>query len=292
MSWMPLILLSALCLGVYDVCKKHAVNKNAVLPVLFLSTLTGTILVLLQQLVLGTIAQSFTISGKTGILLFAKAMLVASSWICAFYALRSLPITIASPIRGSQPLWTIAGALLIFGEMPHSIQWVGISIVIIGYLLFSIVGKREGIRFHADPAILLIFLATILGAASGLYDKYLLQPLGLTPQTVQFWFQVDLVVLLGIVLMIGRTSGASRTTFSWRWTILLVGLFLVISDLLYFTALHQPDALISILSPIRRSNAVVSFIVGGALFKDVYKRKKAVALLFIVIGVVLLCLQK
>ena len=52
MTWIEASLLSALFLGVYDLCIKHAIRDNAVLPVLFLSTLTGavvwTVLLLVQ----------------------------------------------------------------------------------------------------------------------------------------------------------------------------------------------------------------------------------------------------
>ena len=40
--WMLLILISALTLGLYDVCKKHAVDGNGVLPALWCSTAIGT----------------------------------------------------------------------------------------------------------------------------------------------------------------------------------------------------------------------------------------------------------
>jgi hypothetical protein len=41
MNWIVASLVSALFLGVYDLCIKHAIRDNAVLPILFLSTLTG-----------------------------------------------------------------------------------------------------------------------------------------------------------------------------------------------------------------------------------------------------------
>jgi len=44
--WVVLALISAALLGMYDVFKKHALNENAVLPVLFLTTLTASVIVL------------------------------------------------------------------------------------------------------------------------------------------------------------------------------------------------------------------------------------------------------
>jgi hypothetical protein len=42
-SWYIPTIISALGLGLYDICKKHAVKENSVMPVLFLATLSGTV---------------------------------------------------------------------------------------------------------------------------------------------------------------------------------------------------------------------------------------------------------
>ena len=291
MTWMILILLSAVTLGIYDVCRKHAVDANAVMPVLFLATGTGTVLVVLTLLAGGQLLPALDVNGPTWVLLALKAVLVTASWMSAYYGMRALPISIAAPIRGSQPVWTLIGALVIFGERPTPGQWVGIGTTFAGYYLLSMLGKREGIHFRKHYGVGLMLLAAILGGASGLYDKYLLQPRHLTPETVQAWYQIDLSVLIGLLLLAQRRIGLARTAFRWRWTIPAVGLMLVLSDYCYFSALHQPEALISIPTPIRRSNCVISFLVGGALFRDRNRRGKAVALALVVLGVVILCLN-
>lgn len=291
MLWITPILYSAVTLGVYDVCKKHAVHANAVMPVLFWGTATGTIVVLLTLAAAGQLVPTLYVGWNIWWLLLLKSAIVTSSWICAYYAMRALPISIAAPIRGSQPIWTLVGALVVFAERPSPWQWAAIAITFVGYYVFSILGKREGIHFARHHGIALILLATVLGAVSALYDKYLLQPRKLTPETVQLWFQVNLCILIGLVWLVQRGAGLARTDFVWRWSIPAVGVLLVISDWLYFTALHQPDVMISILSPIRRSNCVISFLVGGALFQDRNRRGKAIALAMIVLGVLLLCFK-
>jgi bacterial/archaeal transporter family protein len=291
-TWVSLILLSSVTLGLYDVAKKHAVSKNGIMPVLALSTLTGTILVVLTQLFSGTATASFVIAKHQFLLLALKSMLVAGSWMFAYYGMRALPITLYAPIRGSQPFWTLVGALLLFGEIPSGFQWIGIAVVIIGYWLFSTMGKLEGIRFTANKGVFQVFAATILGAASGLYDKYLLQPCHLGPGLVQFWFQIDLVAIIGSVWLVQHLSGLSRTRFLWRWSIPLTGALLVLSDWFYFSALHESGTLISVLSPMRRSNAVISFLIGGLIFKDANRRKKGVAMVCIIIGVIILAIGK
>ena len=70
----------------------------------------------------------------------------------------------------------------------------------------------------------------------------------------------------------------------------LVGILLALSDAFYFNAISVPDAQISILSLIRRSSIVITFFIGGAIFRESDIKRKAIALTAIVLGVALLCL--
>ena len=53
MPWIAASLVSAFFLGLYDLSKKHALRDNAVLPVLFLSTVCGAAVWLLLLLLAG-----------------------------------------------------------------------------------------------------------------------------------------------------------------------------------------------------------------------------------------------
>ncbi len=288
--WISLALASSVGLGLYDIAKKHGVRNNAVMPVLGLATAIGSTAFVAATLLTGQGTDVLALSAHDSGLIALKALLVASSWILAYYAMRALPISIMSPIRASAPLWTIAGAILLFGEWPTRWQATGMVLVLAGYGLFSLLGKKEGIHFGRHPGVWLAFSATLLGAASALYDKYLLQTCHIPPVTVQFWFCVDLVVVLGGAVLLQRVAGLARTPFQWRWSIPAVGLLLVGADWLYFKALSEPGVPISIVSLIRRSNVVVAFAIGAVVFHDANIRSKAAALLVILGGVAILCL--
>lgn len=297
--WVALGLMSALFLGIYDVCKKWSLRDNAVLAVLFLSNcaaLLCTLPVLVCSLVIpetmskvGLLA-SFP-SALEHVFIFAKTLLVSVSWICAFFALKHLPISIVSPIRASAPLWTLLGAVSIFGEQLGVLHFVAIGIIFISYYIFSVVGKKEGIAFLRNRWILLVAIATLTGALSSLYDKYLLHRMGICPITLQVWFSLYLVGVNGIVFWISRRLDAKALVFQWRVSIALVGIFLVVADYLYFRALSNPDALVAVLSIVRRSSVIISFLVGGILFKERNKRKKLLPLAGVLVGVALLCLH-
>jgi transporter family protein len=288
--WIPLVVASAVGLGLYDVAKKHAVHQNAVMPVLCLATVFGSLAFVASILIGGRFIDVISISGRDFALVAFKTLLVSGSWILAYYAMRALPISIMSPIRASAPLWTLAGAVLLFHERPSLAQTAGIVTVILGYGLFSLLGRREGIHFSRHNGVFMAFASTLLGAASALYDKHLLQTCLIPRDLMQFWFCVDLVVVLGGVWLVQRMAQLHRTPFKWRWSIPAVGLLLVGADWLYFKALSEPGVFISVVSLVRRSNVILSFTLGALLFHDANIRSKAAALLVILVGVALLCL--
>ena len=121
-AWFLPIVVSAVGLGFYDICKKHAVRDNSVMPVLFLATLSGSALFVVGTLLFGDFSRAIVCSPQHWWLLLGKSLIVASSWTCVYYAMRELPISIAAPIRASAPLWTFIGSLILFSEVPTVLQ--------------------------------------------------------------------------------------------------------------------------------------------------------------------------
>ncbi|MDD3886446.1 MAG: DMT family transporter [Victivallaceae bacterium] len=286
-GWVTAILASAVALGFYDICKKHAVRDNSVMPVLFFATLTGSTVFVAGSALSGGLAGYFSAINHQWWLVFAKSLLVATSWTCVYYAMRELPISIASPIRASSPLWTVLGGIFIFDEHQTGMQLLGMLAIFAGYYAFSLIGKREGFPWRSHGMILIV-IGTILGAGSALYDKYLLGILKIDRGFVQFWFSVDLVFILGLGCLARMTAAPAMHRFKWRWSIPATGALLIAADWLYFYAVSQPDTNISTLSLMRRCSCVVTFALGSWYFRDRDVKIKAVALASILTGVFLL----
>ena len=290
--WLAPILASAFALGFYDLCKKHAVHDNSVMPVLFWATVCGSAVFLTGATVTGHLLEFASCTGRQWLLLALKSLLVSSSWICVYYAMRELPISIASPVRATAPLWTFIGSLFLYHEIPSWLHGVGMLAIFSGYYIFSVIGKMEGITFRRHRGVHLIMMGTLLGAASALYDKYLLGVLHIPRNTVQFWFSVDLVFILGAAYWIRKTFFADGRPFHWRWSILFTGVLLIVADYLYFYAVSLPDTQISILSLVRRCNCIVTFAVGCIYFRDANVKHKAMALGLILFGIILLAMAE
>jgi len=295
--WLYLGIFSAVFLGFYDVSRKQALHGNAVLPVLFFAAAAEALL-LLPAAVFSPLSPE--LMSRVGLYIpqfdwvghihfFLKAVMVGGMWVLGYFSMKHLPISIFSPIAASSPAWTLLGAILLFGERLTATQWVAFGILFVSYYIFSIVGSREGIVFHNNKWVALLFVAVLLGAASALYDKYLVQTLGYSAFAVQVWFMLYMVPVLGLaVVAFWWPNRAKHTPFDWRWSIPLIGLWLTIADFAYFKALAYDGALISLLSAVRSGGAVVSFLAGAVIFGEVRIRQKAVALAGVLVGMFLL----
>ena len=297
--WLLLAFVSAALLGFYDASKKSALKDNAVLPVLFLNTLFSTLIFspfIIDSIVgsgwfSGTVADASPFAGheKTGSLLHAhvlviiKSVIVLTSWIFGYFGLKHLPITIVGPINATRPVLVLIGAMLVFGERLNWCQWVGVILSMISLFLLSRSSKKESVDFSHNKWILFVAVAAIVGAVSGLYDKYIMTELG--PMFVQGWYNFYQMILMCIIVGILWYPHRKKTTaFRWSWAIPLISIFISAADFSYLTSLNQQDSMISVVSLIRRSSVIVSFFCGVIIFHEKNLKAKALDLLLILIG--------
>ena len=293
--WLILAFLSALLLGFYDVAKKQALRDNSVPAVLLLNTFFSSLIFLpsivstlsgggwfdvtAYRIPLGTLHDH--------ILVALKAVIVLSSWAFGYYGIKHLPITIVGPINATRPVMVLIGALLIFGERLNALQWIGVGLAVLSLFMLSRAGRREGIDFSHNVWIVCVAAAALLGAASGLYDRYLMQRL--EPIFVQGWYNLYQTIIMIVVMTLMRLlDSRSAARFHWSWAIPMISILLTAADMAYFVALSDTDAMISVVSMIRRGSVVVSFACGALLFRERNLKAKALDLALIIIGMVFL----
>jgi len=292
--WVVFAFASAFLLGCYEVNKKLSLNGNAVIPILFINTLISSLLfvpfVILSYCTTyldDTLLYVPSVPLTTHLAVLLKAVIVLLSWIFGYFAVKHLPLTINGPIKATQPVLTLLGALLIFGERLNVYQWIGVSLSIMSFYLLSFAGKKEGIKFTSNKWIFFTILSIVFGAMSGLYDKHLMRELDV--MTVQVWFNVYQFAIMSFVLILmWYPRRHNNTPFVWRWNIVLISVFLVLADWIYFYALTDAEAMISVVAMIRRSNVLVTFLVGAIFFNEKNLKSKAVDLFFVLLGMMFL----
>jgi drug/metabolite transporter (DMT)-like permease len=294
MHWIVASLVSAVFLGCYDLFTKHAVRENAVLPVLFLANVCSAsvwlVLMAAESTSASLLPPSLAVAPLTlfqhGQLLL-KSGIVALSWTCSYFAVKNLPVSIASPIRATGPVWTMIGALLVLGERPTWIEILGVSITLGSFVGLSVAGRAEGIHFRRNPWIGWLLAGTLFGAISGLYDKYLLGHAGFAASTVQAWFSIYLALLF-LPLAIGwKLRWWPRHEFQWRWSVPLGSFALLVCEFIFFPALRVPEAIVYVVAGLRRGSILVAFAGGLLFFGELNGRKKLPAVAGVLIGIVL-----
>ena len=295
--WLTLAFTSAALLGLYDVAKKRALTDNAVLPVLLLNTLFSSLLfapvIVAAECGLGwfdgTLLESVPGDAHAHALVALKSAIVLVSWVFGYFAMKHLPLTIVGPINATRPVMVLVGAMLLFGERLNGYQWVGVALALLSLFLLSRSGRREGVDFAHNVWILCIAAAAVMGAVSGLYDKYIMGRLD--PVFVQSWYNFYQLLMMGTVVgLLWWPRRRTTTPFHWSWAIPLISIFLSLADFAYLTALGEEGAMISVVSMVRRGSVVVSFCCGALLFHERNLRAKALDLLFILVGMFFLWL--
>ena len=299
--WLVLAFTSSALLGFYDAFKKEALSGNAVIPVLFLNTLVCS-LIFLPFIILsrctdvldGSIFHVASGGWEIHRYIVLKSVIVLSSWIFGYVGMKYLPLTIVGPINATRPVMVLVGALLFFGERLNAWQWIGVVLAAASFIMLSRSGRKEGIDFKHDRRVYFVVLAALLGAVSGVYDKYLMASpadggLGIDRMIVQSWYNIYQCFMMGVVLMLLWWPRRHQTTaFRWRYVILFISLFLSAADFVYFYALSVPGAMISVVSMIRRGSVVVSFLFGAAVLHEKNLRGKAVDLALVLLGMLFL----
>ncbi|MDR1003425.1 MAG: DMT family transporter [Prevotellaceae bacterium] len=292
--WLLLAFASAALLGFYDAFKKESLRDNAVLPVLFLNTLFSSLLFLpfilvsaCSSLLDGTIVDVPVVGWEVHKYILLKSFIVLSSWVFGYFGMKHLPLTIVGPINATRPVMVLVGAMLLFGERLNPYQWTGVALAVLSFLMLSRSGKKEGIDFKHDKWIYFVVLAALMGAVSGLYDKYLMARF--PPMAVQAWYNVyQVFIMCPVIALLWYPHRKHTTPFRWNRTILLISLFLCAADFVYFYALSYPDSMVSIVSMVRRSSVLVSFLFGAIAFREMNLRSKAVDLLLVLLGMLFL----
>lgn len=286
--WLWAAVGSAILLGFYDVFKKDASSHNGVLHILLHATALSTLF--LMPFILsslfgwgignGTVFEMQRGTAHEHLLVFVKAMIVSVSWITGLMGLKNLPITTAGTIKASRPVFVLLGSILIFGERLNLWQWVAIIIAMFALWLLGYTSKKEGVDFARNKWIFCMWVAVFTGVVSALMDKQLMA--SMKPMFVQSWCNFYIVLIMAVIVLAGRFGHSKYyQPYHHDWAVWLIAIFITASDFLYFLSLSSPGSMLSVVSMLRRSSVIITFICGALFFKEKNLRSKGIAMLIL-----------
>ena len=300
--WVILSLISAFLLGFYDIFKKQTVVGNAIVPVLFYSTLISSVLflpfVLLSQykpyIFTGEFMQKLFIEPLTArqhLLIIGKTALILCSWMFSYSAMKHLPITVVGPVNQLRPAITVILMFIVFRESLTWLQGTGVVLAIISFYFMNRSGKLEGINFRSDKWVYMLLGSAVLVALSGVYDKFLLSKESISPSTIQAWYTIYDFLMMAVIFFLIWFPHCKEQAFEWRWGIVAMAVFVTVADVIYLTGLKQEAAVVVIIPLILYGvRLLVSFVYGIFGFKESNIRSKIVPLLMVLAALVCLCI--
>lgn len=294
--WMVFGISAGALLGLYDFWTKKAMTGNTVIPIVFWSAFFGALVWLPAFF---PFAQPYnlyvdvsTTSLHDQVIILAKGLAMTLSWIFAYYSVRELPMSFSGAVRASGPLWTLVGGSVIFGEYLSALQMSAVLLSVFAYYFLSQVGKHEGIVLLRSTPMFFMLAATILSAITTVYDKYIVQQLGLPIYTIQA-YSAEHRFFLALVFFFWVTVREKKIpSLRWSFYVPLVGLSWVGAELIYFFAIADPAANVTYLSIFRRTSLVVGFLLSVLLIGERNVGRKALIVLAIVLSTVLLVVSR
>lgn len=302
--WVVLSLISAFLLGFYDIFKKRTVVGNAIIPVLFYSTLVSGLLflpfILLSHykpyIFVGDFMSKLYIEPITlqqHLFIIGKTALILCSWMFSYSAMKHLPITVVGPVNQLRPAISVILLFLIFQEKLTLVQWLGVVLAIVSFYLMNRSGKLEGIHFKSNKWVYMLLGSAILVALSGVYDKFLLSYIDkpMSPSTIQAWYTIYDFLMMAVMFLLIWLPKRKEQPFEWRWGIVAMAIFVTVADVIYLTGLKQEAAVVVLIPLILYGvRLIVSFIYGIFGFKEQNIRSKIIPLLMVLAALVCLCI--
>ena len=198
-----------------------------------------------------------------------------------------LPLTTVSTIKASRPMFVVIFSIILFGEKLNLTQWLGVALVMTALVLSSRTKRHDTDKQTSTKGVSYLIISVLSGAGSALWDKMILQQM--EPLFVQSWTNLYVTLLLGLIQLVRYLSDKQDfERLTWDWWLLVIAVLITVADALYFFAVKEPDAMLSIVSTIRRTSVIITFVGGALLLKEGQVRDKAFELVLMLGGVALL----
>lgn len=303
MTWILLTLVYGLLKGFREIAKKKALGLNTVLEVLIMYTLLSFLMV-----IPGSRGATLIEVSKLPLVAF-KSFVIFLAWMCSFYAIRSMPISIVGILDMSRIMFATLLGFVVLQETATKGQMTGLLLVCAGLFALRFSGKyyewkaekgklggvsrkkegKVGEEKVSVVCILLVFASCVFNAVSATLDKVLMKDM--TSAQLQFWYMLFLAVFYLVFLLVSRKKISWKSLIKNKW-IWALSLMIVIADRCLFIANGIPESKVTIMTLIKQAGCIVTIIGGRVMFKEKNTGYKLVCAAVVITGVMVAVLSK
>lgn len=197
-------------------------------------------------------------------------------------------LSVVYPVaRGTGPMLSTLGAVLVLGEVPSAGGIVGLLFVIVGIGLIATQGDISAFRRPGGQSGVRWGTATGgLIASYTVVDAYIVKALGVAPVVLD-WFSNLLRFFLLTPLVIANPSRAMEAMRGYWWVAIGVGLLSPLSYILVLAALTS-GAPLSIIAPMREMSMMVGALMGMLILRERVGFWRLIGCAVLIVGVIFL----
>jgi transporter family protein len=276
-------LISAFLLGIYEVLKKVSLRKSNVYEVLFFYCLSGFVISLVF------IKDAMSINLIDLMFVFLKSVIIVINWLLVLKAMEKLDVGIVAPFSLLTTVLVVFASHFIFNEQLTWLHFASLLFIGSGIILLTMLEKKQDNSEKKENNYLyLIYLiiGNLLGVATALIDKYLLNIREMKSTSFLFWFMLFISVMYGIIYLFKNKRIEWKKLKTNYWMI-FTGASIALADITYYYAISMDNAQLSIISILRKTSVVVATILASIFLKEKHLIKKLLILLIMLMGVVL-----
>ena len=231
-------------------------------------------------------------------ILFIKSIIGVAAFLCVMTALKNLQISNALPLLALTPGFVAVFAFILLGESLKTAEVLGLISLIVGTYILESKSLKE---IFSPFAVFIkskyhhyILLALLLFTASSILDKLLLVRLNLSPISLtafQHLFFAILFAAVYVLFLLYNNENIHEKTLEifQKKDLGWIALISILTIGYRFTQIVAVKlASVALVLAVKRTSVLWATIIGGKIFKDSNLLKKTIAVIFILLGAILI----
>jgi len=225
--------------------------------------------------------------------LFIKSLIGVVAFLCVMTALKNMQISNALPLLALTPGFVAVVAFLFLGEELKFYEVLGLISLVAGTYILESKNLKEILFpfnvFLKSKYHQYILAALLLFTASSVMDKLLLVKMNLTPFSLTAFQHVYFALLFLIIYFLFKGKLENRNPEINKTDVLWIILISVLTIGYRYTQIVAVSlASVALTLAVKRTSVLWATVIGGKIFKDSNLLKKTIAVLFILLGAILI----